>query len=95
MACLQEVDRQGYVETTVADIIKTAAVSRRTFYEHFESKEACFLATYDAVFAALSEAALDAYASAEGAWPPKVRVSIDAFLVFLAKDSRLANFCMV
>jgi AcrR family transcriptional regulator len=34
----------GYRSTTVADIVKRARTSRRTFYEHFASKEACFVA---------------------------------------------------
>jgi AcrR family transcriptional regulator len=38
--------RQGYSGTSVADIIKSAGVSRQTFYELFTSKEDCFLASY-------------------------------------------------
>lgn len=37
---------QGYVETSVADLIKGAGVSRQTFYELFDSKQDCFLASY-------------------------------------------------
>ncbi|WP_433684748.1 TetR/AcrR family transcriptional regulator [Nocardia sp. CA-119907] len=35
---------RGYLNATVADIAATAKVSRRTFYQHFLDKEACFLA---------------------------------------------------
>jgi AcrR family transcriptional regulator len=34
----------GYRNTTVADIVRRARTSRRTFYEHFADKEACFAA---------------------------------------------------
>jgi AcrR family transcriptional regulator len=34
----------GYRNTTVADIVRRAKTSRRTFYEHFASKETCFAA---------------------------------------------------
>jgi AcrR family transcriptional regulator len=34
----------GYRNTTVADIVRRARTSRRTFYEHFSDKEACFVA---------------------------------------------------
>jgi AcrR family transcriptional regulator len=34
----------GYPKTTVADIVRRAKTSRRTFYEHFDSREACFIA---------------------------------------------------
>lgn len=38
------VAERGYLDATVADIAATAKVSRRTFYQHFPDKEACFLA---------------------------------------------------
>ena len=37
---------KGYADTSVADIIKSAGVSRQTFYELFCSKQDCFLASY-------------------------------------------------
>lgn len=38
---------QGYVGTSVADVLKAAGVSRETFYQQFSSKEDCFMAAYD------------------------------------------------
>jgi AcrR family transcriptional regulator len=35
----------GYRNTTVADIVRRARTSRRTFYEHFDGKEECFATT--------------------------------------------------
>lgn len=35
---------RGYHDTTVAEIVRRAKTSRRTFYEHFTSKETCFVA---------------------------------------------------
>ena len=40
------VAERGYADTTIADIVRHARVSRRTFYEQFASKEACLLALY-------------------------------------------------
>jgi AcrR family transcriptional regulator len=37
---------RGYVATPVAEIIKRAGVSRETFYQHFGSKQECFIAAY-------------------------------------------------
>lgn len=34
----------GYPDTTVADVVRRAKTSRRTFYQHFPDREACFLA---------------------------------------------------
>ena len=41
------VAEKGYAATTVADVVERAGVSRRTFYEQFADKEACFLAAYE------------------------------------------------
>ena len=49
MAMLESVGEKGYVATTVADVVARAGVSRKAFYQHFANKEACFLATYDAI----------------------------------------------
>ncbi len=42
------VGRKGYAETTIADIVREASVSRRTFYEHFATKAECLVALYEA-----------------------------------------------
>ncbi len=41
--------KRGYAATTVADIIKRAEVSRKTFYEHFEDRPDLLLAAFDEV----------------------------------------------
>jgi AcrR family transcriptional regulator len=40
----ESITNDGYLGTTVADIVRCARTSRRTFYEHFTSKETCFVA---------------------------------------------------
>lgn len=54
------VAERGYADTTIADIVRHAHVSRRTFYQQFASKEACLLALYaaasDRVIRAIGEA---------------------------------------
>ena len=44
----QAVADKGYADTTIADIVREAGVSRRTFYEHFATKAECFIALYEA-----------------------------------------------
>lgn len=46
-AMIKAVDERGFVASTISDLVERAGVSRRTFYEHFENKEECLLATYD------------------------------------------------
>ncbi|HEY3970888.1 MAG TPA: TetR/AcrR family transcriptional regulator, partial [Solirubrobacteraceae bacterium] len=41
---LTNIGEQGYAATVVADVIAKAVASRKTFYEHFEDKHACFFA---------------------------------------------------
>jgi AcrR family transcriptional regulator len=48
-AMIEAVDRHGYPAITVGELAKLASVSKSTFYEHFASKEDCFLATFDAL----------------------------------------------
>jgi AcrR family transcriptional regulator len=48
-AMLASVGEQGYTATVVADVIARASASRKTFYEHFEDKHACFLALSDEI----------------------------------------------
>ena len=38
---------RGYRQTTVADIVRAAAIARARFYENFSSKQDCFLVLYD------------------------------------------------
>jgi AcrR family transcriptional regulator len=59
-AVADAVAAKGYAATSVSDIIALAGVSRRTFYEHFEDKEACFLASYDTGAQAIFRAMIDA-----------------------------------
>jgi AcrR family transcriptional regulator len=43
----QSVAEKGYADTTIADVVRLASVSRRTFYEHFASKPECLIALYE------------------------------------------------
>ncbi len=36
------IEERGYRETTVADVVRFARTSKRTFYDHFSTKEECF-----------------------------------------------------
>ena len=71
-----------------------AGVSRRTFYDNFEDKEAAFLAAYDEIVARLAERMNDAF-SAAGAFASRVRDCLAAFLYFLAAEPQSAVLCIV
>jgi AcrR family transcriptional regulator len=93
-ACAQVVEEHGYADASVARIIKAAAVSRRTFYEHFSSKEDCFIATYDTVIDNLRDRVIAAAEAAAG-WPQNVPAALAEILRFFASESSLARLCMV
>jgi AcrR family transcriptional regulator len=46
-AMAEAVAEHSYGATTIAHVVSHAGVSRKTFYEHFQDKEHCFLAMYD------------------------------------------------
>src|SRR2546425_573697 len=60
-AMIEAVAGHGYHETTVADVIALAGVSRRAFYELFANKQDCFLATHDIVVARARKQMIDAW----------------------------------
>jgi AcrR family transcriptional regulator len=62
-AMAQLVADHGYANTTVADVIRCAGVSRKAFYAYFPNREACFLATCEMVIAAEMTAIRHASAS--------------------------------
>jgi len=69
----------GYPRTTVADIVRRARTSRRTFYEYFDSREACFVAL-------LTDANADqvrqiaAAVDPQAPWRNQVRQAIEAWI---------------
>lgn len=90
----EAIAENGYSGTTIAHITRAAAVSRRTFYEHFPSKDDCFVAAYEAVMGELQERVSEAF-EAEEDWPQAIKAGIAAMLEFLASEPNLARLCMV
>ena len=83
----ESIAEDGYPKTTIADIVRRARTSRRTFYEHFASKDECFvalLAEANATQIRQITAAVDPTA----AWDTQVRQAIEAWIASV--DSRPA-----
>ncbi|WP_234383239.1 TetR/AcrR family transcriptional regulator [Streptomyces dysideae] len=69
----------GYRSTTVADIVRRARTSRRTFYAHFPDKEACFVALLtDASVEVAHKVGAAVDLSAPG--PDQVRQAVEAWV---------------
>jgi AcrR family transcriptional regulator len=90
----EAVAENGYAGTTIAHITRHAAVSRRTFYEHFGSKDECFVAAYDTVMTELRKRVGEAF-DQEEEWPQAARAGIAAMLEFLTAEPSLARLSMV
>jgi AcrR family transcriptional regulator len=88
------VAENGYHRATITGIAAAAGVSRRTFYTYFDSKEDCYLATYDTIVGHLFAVAAEA-ADAERAWPRRVRAALKAVLEALAANPDLARFTLI
>jgi AcrR family transcriptional regulator len=95
-AMAQMVAEKGYAATTVADVVERAGVSRRTFYEQFTDKEACFLATYDAGLAAVLNRIGNAVeVNPAAGWRERARSGVEAFLALLASEGAFARALQV
>lgn len=86
--------RKGYGATSVADVLAEAGVSRRTFYEHYRSKEDCFLKAFDAVAAGFAQRIEESYRE-PGDWPQRVTRALATLLDVLRREPELARMCMV
>ena len=95
-AMIEASARYGYAETTIAELVGLAGVSKKTLYKHFEGKEDCFLATYDLVVRQAMERISAAYrgeAKEERDWTAGLCRAFEAFATEILerpKPSRLA-----
>ncbi len=88
------VGERGYSDASVADVIKLAGVSRKTYYAQFTDKEDCFLAIYDDSMGRLQAVTRDAF-DAQDEWVPALRAGLTALLNALAYDPAVAQLCFV
>jgi AcrR family transcriptional regulator len=78
-AMIEAVADYGYQATTVRHVIGLAGVSRRSFYEQFANKEACFLATFDLIAGGALQRMSRAYATASGGLEQRLRAALAEF----------------
>jgi len=93
-AAVRVVAAKGYGAVTIGDLTAEAGVSRTTFYELFEDKEACFLAAYDNAVETLVRRTVAAYES-EQSWPDRAAAGLAALLEALAAEPALARLSLV
>lgn len=70
---------KGYRATTVADVVRRARTSRRTFYEHFSGKEACFVALLAGANAAMIRRISESV-DRRAPWSDQVRQAVETWI---------------
>jgi AcrR family transcriptional regulator len=89
-AMVRAVAEKGYAAATVSDAVRLARVSRGTFYELFDSKDACLAAAYrlgnDVLEQVVREAVLDA-----ADWRDELRLGLRAYLHTLDEEPLFAR----
>jgi AcrR family transcriptional regulator len=94
-AMVELVRERGVGNVTVAHVVARSGVSRRTFYELFEDREACFLAAFDNAVAQIAECVVPAYASAGAVWRERVRAGLAALLELIDVQPAIGALCVV
>jgi AcrR family transcriptional regulator len=78
-AMAEAITQRGYRDTTVADVVRIARTSRRSFYEHFADRDACFLALFDATNKTMMEE-IAAAVRPDRALEEQVEAAVDAYI---------------
>jgi AcrR family transcriptional regulator len=97
---------RGAANVTVAHVVARAGISRRTFYELFEDREACLLAALDDAVGRAAAVVLPAYEHggrspggtgprAGAGWRERIRAGLAALLQFLEEEPGLGRLCVV
>jgi AcrR family transcriptional regulator len=77
------INERGYRDTTVADIVRHARTSKRTFYGEFSSKEDCFIELLRSNNEAMI-AHIRGSVDAEADWQQQIRQAVGAYVDHIA-----------
>jgi AcrR family transcriptional regulator len=89
-AMIEAIARSGYEETSVKQVIALAGVSRRSFYEQFANKQACFLATFDLIVRRDVQQIRRAFLEADGSLETRARAGFERFAQMTTEDRNAA-----
>jgi AcrR family transcriptional regulator len=93
-AAAELVAERGFGAVTATQIVQRAGVSRRSFYELFEDRDACLLAAFEEGVARAAAHIVPAY-TGETRWRDGIRAALAAFLRFLEEERAFARLCVV
>lgn len=86
---------KGYFDTTIAELVTRAGVSRATYYELFEDKEQCFVETMKEAANRLRENLYPLLSEDVGDWDERVEVVVDRLLRALTEHPTYAFTAIV
>jgi len=93
-AAVEVVQEVGFARMTVARVIEKARVSRKTFYDTFSDREACFLGAFEQALDDVRALAVEAYEREPG-WRDGIRAALARLLIFMDEEPALAKLCMI
>ena len=82
------VEEKGFRNTAVSDVVRIARTSRRSFYEHFADRDACFLALFEATTEEMMRAIRRAVRSRH-TWDEQVDAALEAYFASVAARPKL------
>ena len=85
---------KGLAAATVSDVVREAGVSKRTFYEHFSDKDACFLTLYRQASASALRTLRDSV-QPERSWQAQLESALHAYFSHLASGPQLLRTLFV
>jgi AcrR family transcriptional regulator len=94
----------GLAGATVGQVCQRSRMSRRTFYELFDSRDDCFLAAFEQALEQVGEHVIPAWRPSGpngtvkgtgGRWKDRVRAGLEAVLVLFDEQPQLARLCVV
>lgn len=91
---LDVLNERGAANVSIAHIVARSGVSRRTFYELFESREDCFLAAFEEALA-LATARVSSVYTSEQKWRGRIRAGLVALLGFLDEEPAMGHMLVV
>jgi AcrR family transcriptional regulator len=93
-AMVEAVARHGLAETTIGELVGLAGVSKTTFYEHFDGKQACFLSAFDTIVGYVSAQVAIAY-DVDGTPRERLIAALDRFVELVLEHPDAASLVIV
>jgi AcrR family transcriptional regulator len=86
---------QGYEATKIADIVRRAAVARKTLYDNFDGKEDLFLSAVNSTITEMRVVVEEACEQSDADPEEGIVAGLEALLDFVAEHPAAARMCMV